>query len=51
MSKQNEDMEKDAHERLYNKKYHEVEYFDIKCPACNSRIDEFGFCACGAGDS
>lgn len=41
----------DAHVRLYNKEYHEVKYHDIKCPICNSRIDEFGFCACGAGGS
>jgi hypothetical protein len=26
-----------------------AKYTDEICPICNSRIDEFGFCACGAG--
>lgn len=27
----------------------EVKYFDEYCVLCGSRIDEFGFCACGSG--
>ncbi len=45
------DNKKDAHVKLYNKEFHEVNYLDVKCPLCNSRIDEYGYCACGAGDS
>lgn len=40
-----------AHAMLYGKEYHEVQYHTIRCPICNSRIDEYGFCACGAGGS
>lgn len=40
-----------AHVRLYGKEYHEVRYHAVRCPICNSRIDEYGFCACGAGGS
>jgi hypothetical protein len=40
-----------AHAKRYGKEYHEVKYHDTKCPICGSRIDEFGFCACGAGGS
>ncbi|MCL5100837.1 MAG: hypothetical protein M1122_02695 [Candidatus Marsarchaeota archaeon] len=40
----------DAHKELYKKEYHEVAYKHI-CPICGSRIDEYGMCACGAGES
>lgn len=30
------------------KKHMKVKYTDEKCPFCKSRIDEFGYCACGA---
>ncbi len=30
------------------RKHMDVKYTDEKCPFCNSRIDEFGYCACGA---
>ena len=36
------------HETKWGKKAIEVSYGD-PCPICGSRIDEFGFCACGAG--
>jgi hypothetical protein len=26
----------------------DAKYTDERCPFCNSRIDEFGYCACGA---
>lgn len=29
-------------------KKHMNVYTDERCPICNSRIDEYGFCACGA---
>ncbi len=32
-------------------KHMNVKYFDERCPFCNSRIDEYGYCACGAGGS
>ena len=38
----------DDHFRLYGKAASDVEYGQ-RCPICNSRIDEFGYCACGAG--
>jgi len=38
----------DEHFELFGKKASEVEYGE-KCPMCNSRIDEFGYCACDAG--
>ena len=31
------------------KKHFNVKYTNEKCVLCGSRIDEFGFCACGAG--
>jgi hypothetical protein len=40
-----------AHKKIYGKEYHEVKYHAVRCPICNSRIDEYGFCACGAGGS
>jgi len=38
----------DEHFALFGKKASEVEYGE-SCPLCNSRIDEFGYCACEAG--
>jgi|GEM_PF-1629549 len=38
---------KSMHMLMYNKEFDEVKYFD-KCPICNSRIDELGYCACDA---
>jgi hypothetical protein len=38
----------DSHFQKYGKHAWEVEYGE-PCPTCNKRIDEFGFCACGAG--
>jgi hypothetical protein len=40
-------LEIDVHFQMYGKHAWEVEYGE-RCPICNSRIDEFGFCACGA---
>ncbi|HZA99395.1 MAG TPA: hypothetical protein VE308_00065 [Nitrososphaera sp.] len=40
-------LEIDTHYHLYGKHAWEVEYGE-RCPACNKRIDEFGFCACGS---
>ena len=37
----------DAHYQKYGKRAWEVEYGE-RCPTCNKRIDEFGFCACGS---
>lgn len=39
-------LEIDTHYQLYGKHAWEIEYGD-RCPICNKRIDEFGFCACG----
>lgn len=38
----------DTHEEVYGKKGADVKYSDERCPICNSRIDELGYCACGA---
>jgi hypothetical protein len=36
------------HRRIFGKDVFEVDYDSIgPCPFCNSRIDEFNFCACG----
>lgn len=40
--------EKTPHERKWGKKAREVSYGE-PCPLCGSRVDEFGYCACGAG--
>ncbi|MCS6767300.1 MAG: hypothetical protein RMJ59_00740 [Candidatus Nitrosocaldus sp.] len=40
----------DDHYMIYGKRAIDVEYGE-PCIFCNSRIDEFGFCACGAGGS
>ena len=37
----------DDHYRMYGKHPWEVEYGE-KCELCGSRIDEYGFCSCGA---
>ena len=37
----------DDHFRLFGKEAWEVEYGE-KCPVCNVRIDEYGFCSCGS---
>lgn len=36
------------HLRLFGKEMWEIEYYD-KCLVCDSRIDEYGYCACDAG--
>jgi hypothetical protein len=36
----------DTHFQLYGKHAWEVEYKE-RCPVCDKRIDEFGYCACG----
>lgn len=38
-------LEIDTHYQLYGKHMWEVNYFE-KCPRCEKRIDEFGYCAC-----
>ena len=35
----------DTHYQLYGKHMWEVVYSE-KCPRCDKRIDEFGYCAC-----
>jgi hypothetical protein len=37
----------DIHFQMYGKHSWEVEYGD-RCPICEKRIDEFGYCACGS---
>lgn len=39
----------DSHYEIYGKHVWEAEYTNERCPTCNRRIDDFGFCACGAG--
>jgi hypothetical protein len=38
-------LEIDTHYQLYGKHMWEVNYYE-KCPRCDKRIDEFGYCAC-----
>jgi hypothetical protein len=38
----------DDHFRLYGKEPWEVDYKE-RCPVCDNRIDEYGFCSCGSG--
>ncbi len=38
----------DTHFQMFGKHAWEVEYGNERCPKCNRRIDEFGFCACGS---
>jgi hypothetical protein len=40
-------LEIDTHYQAYGKHAWEVEYSG-RCPICDKRIDEFGFCACGS---
>jgi hypothetical protein len=36
------------HLKIFGKDADEVDYNSVgPCPFCNSRIDEFNFCACG----
>lgn len=42
--------ELDDHFKLFGKHPWEIEYGE-KCPKCQSRIDEFGFCACDSSGS
>jgi hypothetical protein len=38
----------DDHLKIYGKTAEDVDYNRMgKCPFCDSRIDEFGYCACG----
>jgi hypothetical protein len=41
-------VEIDDHFRLFGKEPWEIDYGE-KCPICNTRIDEYGFCSCGSG--
>jgi hypothetical protein len=41
-------LEIDIHFQMYGKHAWEVEYGEERCQICNRRIDEYGFCACGA---
>jgi hypothetical protein len=36
----------DTHFQIYGKHAWEVEYGE-RCPICDKKIDEYGFCACG----
>jgi hypothetical protein len=40
-------VEIDDHFKLFGKEPWEVDYGE-KCPVCNVRIDEYGFCSCGS---
>jgi hypothetical protein len=40
-------IEIDDHFKLFGKEPWEVEYGE-KCPVCDVRIDEYGFCSCGS---
>ncbi len=37
----------DLHRERFGKKAEEVKYFEEICQVCGSRLDEFGYCACG----
>ena len=38
------------HLKIFGKESWEVDYNKIgRCEVCGSRIDEYGYCACGAG--
>jgi hypothetical protein len=41
-------LEIDTHFQIYGKHVWEVEYGE-RCAICNTRIDEYGLCACGSG--
>ncbi|MGA7602715.1 MAG: hypothetical protein WBM37_08975 [Nitrososphaeraceae archaeon] len=38
---------KNAEEVIYGGGEGEDQDYEYRCPMCNSRIDEFGYCACG----
>jgi hypothetical protein len=38
---------KNAEEVIYGGGKEEDQDEEYRCPICNSRIDEFGYCACG----
>ncbi|MDR4492522.1 hypothetical protein [Candidatus Nitrosocosmicus sp. SS] len=38
-------LEIDTHYQMFGKHMWEVEYNE-RCPRCDKRIDEYGFCAC-----
>lgn len=40
-------LEIDTHFQMYGKHMWDVQYGE-RCPLCNKRIDEYGFCACGS---
>jgi hypothetical protein len=40
-------IEIDTHFKLFGKPMWEVQYNE-KCPLCEKKIDEFGFCACNS---
>ena len=40
-------IEIDTHFKLFGKHMWEVKY-EEKCPLCEKKIDEFGYCACNA---
>lgn len=40
-------LEIDDHFKLFGKEPWEVDYGE-KCPVCDMRIDEYGFCSCGS---
>ena len=40
-------LEIDDHFKLFGKEPWEVDYGE-KCPVCDVRIDEYGFCSCGS---
>ncbi len=40
-------IEIDTHFELFGKHMWEIDYNE-KCPLCEKKIDEFGFCACNA---
>ena len=40
-------IEIDDHFKLFGKEPWEVDYGE-KCPVCDVRIDEYGFCSCGS---
>ena len=37
----------DTHLKLFGKRASQVQYGE-RCPICEKRIDEYGFCACGS---
>ena len=38
------------HLKIFGKESWEIDYNKMgRCEVCGSRIDEFGYCACGAG--